>query len=302
MLNVAEAAAQGRATRAIAPDTSIGTVRLTVSDLERSRVFYERSLGMLASATSERTLELRTGSEDELPLLELTGDPAAAPPPRRATGLFHFAVLVPTRADLAHALGRLAYARWPLDGASDHHVSEALYLSDPDGNGIEIYRDRPRSQWPRDPGGTIEMTTLRLDLDGLLGELGDNGDAVIPPRLPLGTGIGHVHLKVAAIPTSEAFYADVLGFEVMQRSYPGALFVAAGGYHHHLGLNTWQSNGREPPPSGSLGLRSFELRLPDQQAYEDVLERIGAAGINAEQRQAGTLVRDPSGNGILITV
>jgi catechol 2,3-dioxygenase len=293
--------ARGRAEQPIAPDTAIGTVRLTVSDLDRSRAFYERSLGMSAQATSERTLELRAGSDSESPLLELTRDAVAVPPPRRATGLFHFAVLVPTRTDLALALARLAAARWPLDGASDHHVSEALYLSDPDGNGIEVYRDRPRSQWPRANGG-VEMATLQLDLDGLLGELSDVGDGVTQSKLPAGSRIGHIHLKVADLPASEAFYTDVLGFEVMQRSYPGALFLAAGGYHHHIGLNTWLSAGREPPPPGTLGLRSFDLRLPDADARSAVRSRIETAGIATQPDDAGVLVHDPSGNGIVLTV
>jgi catechol 2,3-dioxygenase len=274
---------------AIDPRTAVGSVRLTVSDLERSRQFYERVTGL--SPTGDTSL----GAPDR-PVLELHGDPSAPPLNRRATGLFHFAILVPSRADLARALRRIAEARWPLDGASDHLVSEALYLSDPDGNGIEIYRDRPREEWPhRD--GQLEMATIPLDLDGLLTESSDSS-----PTVPSGTIVGHVHLQVSELEQSERFYSEVLGFEVTVRGYPGALFVAAGGYHHHVGLNTWNSAGAAPPPPGSVGLRSFEVLLPDQEAFDRTLDRVRAAGIDAEPVEGGTLVRDPSGNGVLLAV
>ena len=232
-------------------------------------------------------------------MIELHGDSAAPPLRRRTTGLYHLAILLPTRRDLASALVRLAQSRWPLDGASDHLVSEALYLSDPDGNGIEIYRDRARAEWPsRD--GQIEMATLALDLDDVIGEL--EGATSIDPTVPAGTVIGHVHLQVADINDAEAFYNGVLGFDVTVRGYPGALFVSAGGYHHHIGLNTWQSAGAAPPASGSVGLRSFEVTLPDPAALADVVDRVHRAGLTTETAAGGaTLVRDPSGNGVLLT-
>ncbi len=198
------------------------------------------------------------------PLLSLVGDGSAPPRDPRQTGLYHFAILVPTRRDLAVALVRLAQGGWQLDGASDHLVSEALYLSDPDGNGIEIYRDRPRAEWRRGPDGQLSMATLPLDLDDLLGELQTAPvDPVGDAQMPDGTRIGHVHLQVAELEQTEAFYAGVLGFDVMVRGYPGALFVAAGGYHHHVGLNTWHSRGGSTPPSGGIGLRAYELKLGD---------------------------------------
>ena len=222
----------------IHPKTDVGTVRLTVADLERSRDFYQRALGLRATQGDRAGLTL--GTDDGTPLIELTGDPAAPPRPRRATGLFHLAVLLPSRRDLAIALRRLADARVRLDGASDHLVSEALYLHDPDGNGIEIYRDRPRDEWPH-LNGSLEMATLPLDLDDLMTELppASAADATVPA----GTRIGHVHLQVSDLDAAEAFYAGVLGFDVTVKGYAGALFVSAGGYHHHLGLNTWQSRG-----------------------------------------------------------
>src|SRR3954464_10170378 len=240
----------------IAAETRMGAVRLTVSGLEGVRDFYRDAIGLSELKPADGVVRLGT---DDAPLVELVGDPGAQPRPRGTSGLFHLAILVPSRADLARALQRVAEAGWRLSGASDHLVSEALYLSDPEGNGIELYRDRPRDQWPvRD--GVLQMDTLPLDLDGVLGEL-RREDAEAP--MPHGTRIGHVHLNVGDLTAAEAFYSGALGFDVMVRGYPGALFVSAGGYHHHLGLNTWAGEGAPPPPPGSRGLREFEVVLPD---------------------------------------
>jgi catechol 2,3-dioxygenase len=281
----------------IHPDTGVGEVRLTVSDLARSRDFYERALGLRATEQDDGTLAL--GVDGEAPLIELTGDAAAPPRPRRTTGLFHLAVLLPTRRDLAVAIRRLVEARIPLDGASDHLVSEALYLHDPDGNGIEIYRDRPRVEWPH-VDGSLEMATLPLDLEDIITELPPAGakDAVAPP----GTRMGHVHLQVSDLDEAEAFYSGVLGFDVMVKGYAGALFVSAGGYHHHIGLNTWQSLGAGAPPPGAIGLRSFEVVLPDSDELERVLARVREAGITAERSNGGAVVQDPSGNAVHVRV
>jgi catechol 2,3-dioxygenase len=273
----------------------MGTVRLRVTDLDRSRRFYEEVLGLQAAEQADGTLAF--GVPAEAPLVELEGDATAAPLDRGATGLFHLAILVPSRRDLAQALARLAQAGWPLDGASDHLVSEALYLSDPDGNGIEIYRDRPREEW-RQREGQLEMSTLPLDLRSVLSELDDTADA--ESGAPSGTRIGHVHLQVSDLGPAEAFYSGVLGFDVMVRGYPGALFVSAGGYHHHLGLNTWHSRGASAPATGSVGLRSFEVLLPDAESLASVLSRLKDAGIPVEAQAGGSVVRDPSGNAVLL--
>ncbi len=285
--------AESQAVRApsIHPGTTIGTVRLTVRDLKRARDFYERAIGLESAELDSGAVALGIGGGR--PLVELYGDGSAPPRGRRTTGLYHFAILVPSRADLAGALARLAEAEWPLDGASDHLVSEALYLSDPDGNGIEIYRDRPREEWQRTSEG-IAMATIPLDLRGLVAELSSAGAR--EALMPNGTRIGHVHLQVADLAETEAFYHGVLGFDVVTRSYPGALFVSAGGYHHHLGLNTWQSAGASPPGAGAVGLRSFEITLSNDQELERVLERIRTAGLELEPAPQGVGVRDPSGN------
>jgi catechol 2,3-dioxygenase len=272
-------------------------VRLNVADIARSRAFYERVIGLVGQEREDGAVGLSV--PDGHALVELRGDSSAPALDRRATGLYHLAILLPSRRDLALALGRLAAARWPLDGASDHLVSEALYLSDPDGNGIEVYRDRPREEWRYD-GGQLQMTTLPLDMDGVLSEL-DGDDPLSQPAVPAGTNIGHVHLQVADVTSAEEFYNGVLGFDVTVRGYPGALFVSAGGYHHHIGLNTWHTAGAAAPPPGAVGLRSYEVLLPDEPALAKVLQRVRAAGVNIEPGPDGeTLVRDPSGNGVVL--
>jgi catechol 2,3-dioxygenase len=288
--------ASAEARPAIDPRTRIGTVHLTVHDLARSRAFYEQVVGLRASERDDGSLAF--GIDGERPLIQLHGDATAPALDRRATGLFHQAILFPTRRDLAVALARLAQARWPLDGASDHLVSEALYLSDPDGNGIELYRDRPREEW-RWQDGELQMATLPLDLRDLLAELDD--DTAVASLAPSGTTIGHVHLQVAELDEIEAFYNGVLGFDVVVRTYPGALFVAAGGYHHHIGLNTWNSAGSAPPAPGSIGLRHYEILLPDADALDQTLAGMKARDVAAESVGDGSkLIRDPSGNSVVL--
>jgi catechol 2,3-dioxygenase len=294
--------AAGRTSRAqlsapIHPDTSMGTVGLTVSDLARSRAFYEEAIGLRASDQEDGTVALAV--PDDRPVVELRGDSSTSTLDRRATGLYHLAVLLPSRLDLGFALARLATARWPLDGASDHLVSEALYLSDPDGNGIEIYRDRPREEWQW-VDGQLAMSTLPLDVQGVLDEI--QGARAVPPLAPSATRIGHVHLQVSDLAEAEEFYSGVLGFEVTVRGYPGALFVSAGGYHHHLGLNTWHSRGAASPPVGAVGLRSLEIVLPAGGELERLLTQVREAGIEVEHDHGGSLIRDPSGNRILLRV
>jgi catechol 2,3-dioxygenase len=279
----------------IAAATSLGTVSLMVNDLDRSRTFYERAIGLRATELDDGAIAL--GVAGERPLIELHGDSSAPRLNRRAPGLYHLAILVPTRLDLGFALARLAEARWPLDGASDHLVSEALYLSDPDGNGIEIYRDRPRDDWPRS-GDQLQMSTLPLDLDDVVGEL--RAASELQATAPSGTTIGHVHLQVSDLAEAEAFYHGLLGFDVMVRGYPGALFVSAGGYHHHIGLNTWHSAGAAPPAGGSVGLRSFAIDLPDERELAAVLARLEAASISSTPAPGGVLVRDPFGSGVVL--
>jgi catechol 2,3-dioxygenase len=280
----------------IPPDTSIGKVRLRVADLDDLTTFYERVVGLQAV---ERGGEVtRLGAADGEPLIELVGAPDAPPAPSFSTGLFHLAILVPERAELALSLQRVAAAGWRLTGASDHLVSEALYLQDPEGNGIEIYRDRPREEWRRN-GDELAMATLPLDIESILGEL-DSSERQTN-GMPRGTTMGHVHLQVADIPAAERFYNRALGLDVTVRSYPGALFLSAGGYHHHLGLNTWQSEGAPPPPEGSLGLDRYELELPSAAERDSAADRLADEGAEPQRLDEGVLATDPSGNRVLLT-
>ena len=278
----------------IAPATTMGSVELAVSDLGRSLAHYREAVGLEVLDAAGNRASLGTGGRELLVLVEVPG----AAPAAGFTGLYHFAVLVPARRDLAQWLAHAARDRVPLTGLSDHFVSEALYLSDPDSHGIEIYWDRPREVWE---GQVAErMTTVALDVDGLLGELAD-------PRtepfggLPAGTVMGHVHLKVADIAETVAFYRDGLGFGLMAELYSSAAFFGAGGYHHHIGANTWESAGAPPPPSGSAALRHATIVLPDETARDSVCARLEAAGHAVEQSEPGPVADDPSGNKLVLT-
>ena len=243
-------------------DAHIGEVSLAIHDLDRSKTFYQDVLGFEETDRHGRTANFRAPGGRRL--IELVEKPQAIPKPRRSAGLYHIAILVPSRAALGRSLRRLATMNWPLTGASDHLVSEALYLDDPDGLGIEIYRDRPRHEWPR-RNGQLAMATDPLDLDGVHDEPGADAPWT---GLDAGTVIGHVHLHVPHLDTAEALYCGRIGFEPTVRGYPGALFVAAGGYHHHLGLNTWTGIGAPPPPEHAVGLRSFTIESPAVQPSE----------------------------------
>ncbi|NOT35035.1 MAG: VOC family protein [Candidatus Eisenbacteria bacterium] len=269
------------------PRTRVGSVHLRVREPDVAAAFYRERLGLVDRSGDAATVRLGTADAE---LLVLHGDPAAVPAPG-TTGLYHFAILVPSRADLARSLARLAETRTPLQGASDHGVSEALYLVDPERNGIEIYRDREVSEWPRTSAG-LAMKTDPLDLDALVLERGDPA----LPVMPAGTRIGHVHLHVSELPRAERFYCDVLGFDLMQRLGHSAAFVSAGGYHHHVGLNTWAGDGAPPPPSGAAGLAHFELRVSDEAAVAVARARLGAAKVATETIGAGIAFWDPFGH------
>jgi catechol 2,3-dioxygenase len=280
----------------ISPQTTLGAVHLTVSDLARSLEYYRGSVGLEVVAESDGEAMLGTGGP---PLLALVEEPGARPA-YGYTGLYHFALLVPERIDLARWLAHAVRERVPLVGLSDHFVSEALYLSDPDGHGIEIYWDRPREHWE---GQVSErMTTLPLDTHDLLREL-PNPASNDFDGLPPGLSMGHIHLKVAVIPETIGFYRDVLGFGLMAQLGMQAAFLSAGGYHHHIGANTWESAGAHPPPQGTAALRHATIALPDAAARELVLDRLDAATPTGVHRRDGTqFAVDPSGNRLLLDV
>ncbi len=263
---------------ALPAQTTMGPVHLTVADLRRSLEYYGAAIGLETLANDDGRASLGTGGRELLVLVEQPG----ARPAHGHTGLYHVALLVPTRRDLAFWLAHAARERVPLVGLSDHFVSEAIYLSDPDRHGIEIYADRPRNLWE---GRVFErMTTLPLDVDGLLAELDDPASEPFDGLAP-GTEIGHVHLKVRDVPETIAFYRDLLGFELTAALGAQAAFFGAGGYHHHVGANTWESAGAPPPPPATAALRRATIVLPDAAAVQEVAARAG-----------GTEIRDPSGN------
>ena len=275
--------------------TALGAVHLTVAELERSLEYYGRTIGLGLLERDGARASLGAGGHELLVLVEEPG----ARPARGHTGLYHFALLVPERADLARWLAHAARDRVPLVGLSDHFVSEALYLSDPDEHGIEIYWDRPRTLWE---GQVAErMTTMALDVESLLGELKDPRSEPFD-GLPSGTVIGHVHLKVAGIAETVAFYRDVVGFALMAQLGPYAAFLSAGGYHHHLGANTWESSGASPPSPGSAALRHATIVLPDETERDRVVERVVRSGPAPLESAAGPIVRDPSGNALLLAI
>jgi catechol 2,3-dioxygenase len=276
-------------------ETTLGPARLIVADLERSVTFYHDTLGFRVLHREGETAALGAG-DDATPVLELTALAGARPKPSRTTGLYHVAILTPGRDALARSLYHLAVSRYPLQGASDHIVSEALYLADPDGNGLEIYRDRPRENW-YDADGQFQMGTLPLDLEKLLEEGATSTDERPWTGLDGGTRVGHVHLQVSDLVAAVRFYTEGLGFEAMiDMASMGAAFVSTGGYHHHIGLNTWTSRGAPPPPADAAGLRVFEIVVPDGKTLDEVAARLTALDVPFEITEATIEARDPSGN------
>jgi catechol 2,3-dioxygenase len=267
----------------------VGYAHLSVAALDRALDFYQRQLGLRIIDQQGASVTL---SADQQPHIRLTEKRGAPPKPARAIGLYHIAIRLPSRVALARLFARLIEARYPFTGFSDHAVSEALYLNDPDGNGLELYTDRPREQWPRQ-GEQIAMTTEPLDLDDLLDQLKLDSSAWvgIDPR----TDIGHIHLHVSSLERAQAFYVDVLGMAIAAdwRSH-GALFVSAGGYHHHLGLNIWAGAAR--PPAESLGLLAYSLVLPDDPSVVALQGRLDALGYPVEPDAGGFTVHDMDGN------
>lgn len=285
-------------TSVIHPGTKLGEVRLKVSNLERSLQFYCEVLGFRALHSDNGTASLSADGTRPLLTLEQPDNPVVTPP-GTASGLYHYALLLPNRADLGLVLRRLSAAGIEI-GQADHLVSEALYISDPDYNGIEIYRDRPRAEWRVDASGQYVMATDPIDWEGLLRE----SEGMEWSGLPEQTTIGHVHFHVRDLAEAERFYVDILGFEIKgdYRSRMRALFVSAGGYHHHIGLNTWARGGAPTPAANATGLARYTIELPDRAELDRVLGRLRAADIGTAEHPEGWLVSDPVGIVCLLRV
>jgi catechol 2,3-dioxygenase len=271
----------------------MGAVHLTVADLERSLDYYRKAVGLQVLEQAAGRASLGAGDTELLQLVEEPG----AHPALGHTGLYHFALVVPERLDLARWLAHAARDRVSLVGLSDHFVSEAIYLSDPDLHGIEIYWDRPREVWEGQVGN--RLTTLPLDVQDLLGEV-DDPDTEPFDGLPGGTSMGHVHFRVANVPDTIEFYRNVLGMDLMAALGSQAAFLSAGGYHHHVGANTWESAGASPPPEGSAALRHATIVLPSAEERDEVVSRVAASGQEPEDTPQGPVVHDPSGNRLVL--
>ena len=279
------------------PDTTrLGRVRLRISNLARSVAFYETVLGMRTLGRDDSHAELGAFGDERI-LLELQELPAARPVPHRGRlGLFHFAILLPDR----QALGRFVRHLSEIGvqaGAGDHLVSEAFYLHDPDGLGIEVYADRPRESWRR-VGRELMMATDPVDVDALLR---DSGDAPWT-GMPAGTVIGHVHLHVGHIPTASEFFSETLGFDRTVWSYPGALFFGAGGYHHHLGTNIWAGAGASPMGADEAGLLEWTIELPDAASVNAATASLSAKGSGVTTDGADVVTADPWGTSIRLRI
>jgi catechol 2,3-dioxygenase len=277
------------------PPPHIGRVALSVANLDRAVDFYTNTIGLTLHEHDRDSARLGAGDEVLLVLQEQPG----AFPVRRATGLYHFALLVPSRHDLAVTLRHLLEVDAPISGYADHAVSEAIYLTDPDGHGIEIYRDRPRSEWVY-PGGDLKITVEPFDFQGVMAEL--ESRPALWSGLAAGTMMGHIHLQVAHIPASEDFYIKLLGFDLMARYGSGASFLSANGYHHHFGLNTWAGVGLPPAPAEAARLLWYEIRLPDADAVKAVASRLSEAGYPFRNEDESLQISDPSGIQILVSV
>ncbi len=275
------------------PNTELGEVKLKVSNIERSTKFYEEVVGLKILKQAGNTAQFTADGHTALLVIEEIPN-AVIVPPRSTKGLYHFAILVPNRKELGFSLRNLIRHGIRI-GQADHLVSEALYISDPDHNGIEIYADRPRESWKRDAQGNYRMATDPIDWEGLLEEAGEQPWSGLPSE----TIMGHVHFHVGDLQTTKRFYCDILSFDVtVSMMNMGALFVSAGGYHHHLGLNVWAGVGAPAAPSNGTGLAYYTIVLPNQSELEHTLEQLRKAEVSLKEQDGSWFAKDPSGIGI----
>jgi catechol 2,3-dioxygenase len=273
------------------PNIYVGEVNLKVKDLESALTFYQNIMGFQVLEKTDRQAALSTDGKTTLVTLEQPEN--VIPKEGRMSGLYHFAILLPSRADLSVFLRHFLGTGYGL-GAADHYVSEALYITDPDGNGIEVYRDRPSKEWTW-KDGLVDMATEELDGNSILAE----SDAEWK-GLPAGTVMGHIHLHVGDLKKAEEFYTKGLGFEVVSH-YPQAVFLSTGRYHHHIAINTWQGVGAPTPPPNSVGLNWYTLVFPDDGARKSAIDRLIQLGSSLEKEADYYITSDPAGNQIRLT-
>lgn len=274
------------------PNIFVGEVTIKVKSLEYALTFYQTIIGFQVLEKTDRKAVLTTNGKTPLLTLEQPDD--VIPKAEGRSGLYHFAILLPTRADLSVFLRHLLQTGYPL-GAADHYVSEALYLNDPDGNGIEVYRDRPSAQWKWN-NGLVEMATEQLDGDGILAESDAEWNG-----LPADTVMGHIHLHVADLKKAEEFYTKGLGFKIVSY-YPQAAFVSTGSYHHHIAINTWQGEGAPAAPKNSVGLNWYTLVFPDEAARANVIKQLQQLDAPIKAEADFFVTCDPSGNQIRLVI
>lgn len=275
------------------PNTFVGQVNIKVENLERALAFYKEIIGFKVLNKTESIANLTADGKTVLLSIEQPADVIRKQ--GRTTGLYHFALLLPKRSDLASIVKHFVENRIQI-GSSDHLVSEALYLSDPDGNGIEIYVDRPSSKWDWNRG-EVDMAVDPLDFNDLLTELKEDWHG-----LPAETVMGHIHLHVSELKQTEAFYTKGLGFEVVNGYGSQALFISTGKYHHHIGLNTWNGVGAPTPPENSVGLDLFTIILPTEEARRHVVANLKNLGATIVEENGSIMTVDPSGNRIQLQV
>ncbi len=271
----------------------VGQAHLVVRDLPRVSDFYQKMIGLSVLERSPSGEIL--GAHDQ-PLLTLETSDTAERAPRNAAGLFHTAFLLPSRKDLAHWLANAAHNNVQLQGASDHLVSEAIYLADPEGNGIEVYRNRAPMEWNYQQDGTVEMATLGLNLQ----ELYNSAPKTAWEGAPEGTAIGHIHLQVGNIPQADEFYQDVLGLKIMAR-YPGASFFGSGAYHHHVAANIWNSRGAQARKANMTGLSGYSLKFNEKESLDNAIAALDRLEIATERQSDDIAIRDPWGIGLKLS-
>ncbi|RDI45758.1 VOC family protein [Falsibacillus pallidus] len=270
------------------PNIYPGEIELSVENIDQSTRFYQEIIGLKILQQTEKTAVLT--ADGQKPLVRLVQPEEIAKRNPSSAGLFHFALLIPDRKSLADVLRHFALAGYPLQGGSDHLVSEAIYLADPDGNGIEIYSDRHPDDWKWE-NGKVSMDTIQLNVNDLMAKW--DGDEWT--GLPEDTIMGHIHLQVSDLNQSEQFYTGLLGFDVVNRYGSQALFISTGKYHHHIGLNTWNSKGAGPQPENKTGLNWYSLIYPSEQERNAAAAKLAAAGYSIKENHHEVLVKDPSG-------